>query len=103
MNTDPNMSEQSGQTEQSGTQNQSLMTERTKKKQVQNPNSSISRNKLEKNQPKNVVGADLNIRCASDAFYSFAGAKFFKIVAFKTATVIGSDGPWCSVVRAKFC
>ena len=43
MNTDPNLSNQSGQTEQSRT------------------NSIRSRDRLNKNQPKNVVGADIGI------------------------------------------
>ena len=60
MNTDPNMSKQSGQTEQSGSQNHSPTIERTKK-QVQNPIFIGPSGRFVKNQPKNVVAADIGI------------------------------------------
>ena len=42
------------------------------------------------------------IRSASDAFDIFAVAEFFKSVAFKTTTVIGSNAPRRSVIRKIF-
>ena len=57
MNIDPNMSEQSWQTEKLGSQSTTI--ERTKKKQVQNPYSIRSGNRFHKNQPKIVVGKDI--------------------------------------------
>ena len=45
----------------------------------------------------------MQIWCASDTFYFFAGKKLFEVLAFETTAVIGTNGPWRFVFGTEKC